>query len=190
MVLLSVGSAPGNLPGTMSSASFNGIDLSKRTPAAAAAWREKAKGVQESSAGRGPRPPRPRAGRRWIQTLLPNSYPDFAWPDDVLKLVWDHVRRVLHATLKPRLFAEVHAAIHARGPFSTVHVYEEDDELDQRLFGVGLYCETCGSRCLVASADYRFHSFIPGTDDDVHETRWRCCCESCDYTWESQEMHI
>ena len=50
MVMLAVGCKAGNLPGEMYSDGFLGIDLKKRTPAAAAAWREKAKGVADSSA--------------------------------------------------------------------------------------------------------------------------------------------
>lgn len=189
MVLLSVGDAPGNLPGCMRSDRFHGIHLEKRTPTAAAAWREKALGVQNSCAHRPPQPRRRRPGRRLVQSFLPNSLPDYTWPDDVLKLVWEHVRLSLHPKLKPRLFREIHDHIRSRGDFRTVYLYNYEDGDDNRgEFGVSLYCTTCGSRRLVDSVE-RETGLLPHFDS-YDKVTWRLRCESCGEAREGTDYNL
>ena len=192
MVMLDVGPEPGSLPGRMRSGAFHGIDLEKRTPAAAAAWRNQAERVRRSCASRPPRATRSLLERRWAQTPLTPPNRDFKWPDDVLALIWAHARRGLHAALKARLFREVHEEIRARGDFRMVPVYNyEEGDTGFGELGVDLYCRICGSRRLVTSAFREFHSYIPGTGgDEATEFVWHVKCESCGDTAEFRDMEL
>lgn len=172
MVLIGCGHEVGDIPGYMAS---TGYHYDKEAQWSTPRWLYRAQGVHHSSASRKPRI------RRYRQLLLPNAPASrFPWPDDVLRYIWELVRRDVHAKLKARLFAEVHHSIRT---LNLVAVRGERDDYvcntDQvGCFGFLVYCTTCGGRRRIVSTRGE-QIDTPGFSDGIFEKTLSARCEDC-----------